>query len=69
MISIPVAIPRISVYKFKRHYLKKKKLFSIFFIAFPKCSWNVEHFETKDEYNTLKITKVIEPDRCSYLNV
>ena len=27
---------------------QKQKIFSGFFIAFLKCAWNLEHFETKD---------------------
>ena len=39
--------------KFKRHYLKNKKTFCGFFIAFLKCACNLEHFENKDEYHSL----------------
>ena len=49
----------ISRNKFKRHYLKNKRLFSIF-IAFLKCAWNLEHFEKKDEYPSLIISEIMD---------
>ena len=45
----------ISRNKFKRHYVKKKRLFGQFFIAFLKYACNLEHFEKKDEYPSLII--------------
>ena len=59
----------ISRNKFKRHYLKKKKNFCGFFIPFPKCAWNLEHFEKKDEYPSLIISEVMDCERGGYLNV
>ena len=47
MTSVPAAISRIYANIFKRHYLPKKKTFSEFFIAFPKCAWNLENFKKK----------------------
>ena len=47
---------------------KKQKTFSLFFIPFLKCALNLEHFEKKDEYSSLVISKVIDSERGSYLN-
>ena len=38
---------------------EKRKTFSGFFIAFPKCAWNLEHFEKKDECPSLIISEII----------
>ena len=59
----------ISRNKFKRYYLKNKKLFVYFFIAFLKCAWNLEHFEQKDEYPSLIISKIMDCERGGYLNL
>ena len=48
---------------------QKQKTFSVFFLAFLKCALNLEHFEKKDEYPSLVISKVIDPERGGYLNV
>ena len=48
---------------------QKKKTFSGFFLAFLKCALNLEHFEKKDEYPSLVISKVIDSERGGYLNV
>ena len=37
---------------------QKQKTFWGVFIAFLKCAWNLEHFETKDEYPSLIIYKL-----------
>ena len=58
----------ISRNKFKRHYLKNK-IFCEFFIAFLKCACNLEHFEKKDEYPSLIISKIMDCERGGYLNV
>ena len=47
---------------------QKQKTFSEFFIAFLECALNLEHFEKKDEYSSLVISKVIDSERGSYLN-
>ena len=60
---------KISRNKFKRHYLKNKKTFSRFFIAFLKCAWNLEHFEKKDEYPSLIISEMMYCERGGLLNV
>ena len=48
---------------------QKQKTFSEFFLAFLKCALNLEHFEKKDEYPSLVISKVIDSERGGYLNV
>ena len=48
---------------------KKQKTFSGFFIAFLKYALNLEHFEKKDEYPSLVISKVNDSERGGYLNV
>ena len=48
---------------------KKLNTFSGFFIAVLKCALNLEHFEKKDEYSSLVISKVINSERGGYLNV
>ena len=47
---------------------QKQKTFSGLFLAFLKCALNLEHFEKKDEYSSLVISKVIDSERGSYLN-
>ena len=44
-------------------------MFSGFFIAFPKCAWNLEHFQKKDEYSSLIIYEIFDAERRGYLNV
>ena len=48
---------------------QKQKTFSLFFIAFLKCALNLEHFEKKDEYPSLGISRNINFERGGYLNV
>ena len=48
---------------------QKRKTFSGLFLAFLKCALNLEHFEKKDEYSSLVISKVIDSERRSYINV
>ena len=59
----------ISRNKFKRHYLRNKRLFLKIFIAFLKCASNLEHFEKKDEYPSLIISEIMDYERGGYLNV
>ena len=47
----------------------KQKTFSEFFLAFLKYALNLEHCEKKDEYPSLVISKVIDSEGGSYLNV
>ena len=46
-----------------------KKIFSGFCFAFLKWALNLEHFEKKDEYPSLVISKFIDSERGGYLNV
>ena len=57
----------ISRNKFKRHYLKNKRLFVDFLLHF----WNVEfkHFQKKHEYPSLIISEIMDCERGGYLNV
>ena len=48
---------------------KEEKTFRGFFVAFPKCAWNLEHSEKKKEYPSLIITEIIASERDIYLNV
>ena len=48
---------------------EKQKTFSGFFIAFLKCKLNLEHFEKKDEYPSLVISRIFDSERDGYLNV
>ena len=48
---------------------KKQKTFSGLFLAFLKCALNLEHFEKKDEYSSLVISKVIDSERGGYITV
>ena len=59
----------ISHNKFKRHYLKNKRLFVDFLLHFWNCAWNLEHFEKKDEYPSLIISEIIDCERGGYLHV
>ena len=47
----------------------KENSFSGLFIAFLKCAWNLEHFQKKDEYPSLIISEIIDPERRGYLSV
>ena len=48
---------------------QKQKTFSGLFLPFLKCALNLEHFEKKDEYSSLIISKVIDSERGGYINV
>ena len=48
---------------------QKQKTFYGFFIPFLKCALNLEHFEKKDEYPNLVISRIIDSKRGDYLNV
>ena len=58
----------ISRNKFKRTYLKNKRL-SGFPIAFLICAWNSEHFGQKEEHPSLIISEMMDCERGGYLNV
>ena len=55
--------------QFQTPAYQKQKTFSGFFIAFPKCAWNLEHFQKKDEYPSLIISEIIDAKTRGYLNV
>ena len=48
---------------------QKQKTFSGLFIAFLKYSWNLEHFQKKNEYPSLIISEIIDAERRGYLTV
>ena len=48
---------------------QKQKTFSGLFLAFLKCTLNLEHFGKKDEYSILVISKVIDSEIGGYINV
>ena len=48
---------------------QKQKTFSGLFIAFLKCTWNLEHFQKKDQYPSLIISEIIDTESRGYLNV
>ena len=48
---------------------QKQKTFSGLFLAFVKCALNLEHFEKKDQYPSLVISRFIDSERGGYLNV
>ena len=55
--------------QFEAPFPQKQKTFSGFFLAFPKCALNLEDLEKKDEHLSLVISKVIDYEIGSYLNV
>ena len=55
--------------QFQTPLSQKQKTFSEFFIAFLKCTLNLEHFQKKDEDPSLIISRIIETERRGYLNV
>ena len=48
---------------------QKEKTFSGLFLGFLKCALHLEHFEKKDEYCSLVISKVIDSERGGYIKV
>ena len=54
--------------QFKTSLSQKGESFCEFFIAFPKCAWNLGHSE-KTECSTLIITEIIASERGIYLSV
>ena len=56
-------------HQFQTPWSRKQKIFSGFFIAFPKCAWNLEHFQKKDEYSRLIVSEIFGAQRRGYLNV
>ena len=47
---------------------QRQNIFTQFFLAFLKCALNLEHFEKKDEYPSLVISRIIDSERGGYLN-
>ena len=48
---------------------QERKPFSGFFIAFLKCSLNLEYLEKKDQSHSLSVTEIINSETSSYLKV
>ena len=55
--------------KLEEPFSQKQKTFSGLFLAFLKCALNLEHFQNKDEYPSLVISKVYDSERGDFLNV
>ena len=47
----------------------KLKSCSLLFIAFLKCTLNLEYFKRKDQSHSLSITEIINWEPGSYLNL
>ena len=47
---------------------QRQNIFTQFFLAFLKYALNLEHFEKKDEYPSLVISRIIDSERGGYLN-
>ena len=54
--------------QFQTSASQKQKIFSGFFIEFLKITWNLEHFQKKDEFSRLIISEIIDAERSGYLN-
>ena len=55
--------------QFQTPLSQKQKILWGFLFAFPKCAWNLEHFQKKDEYPSVIISEIIDAERRGYLNV
>ena len=55
--------------RFQTALSQKQRTFSVFFIAFLKCAWNLKPFQKKVEYPSLIISEIIDAQRRGYLNV
>ena len=55
--------------QFQTLFSQKQKTFSVFFVAFLKLAWNLEHFQKKYEYPSLIISEIIDAETRGYLNV
>ena len=55
--------------QFQTPLSQKQRTFSVFFIAFLKCAWSLQHFQEKVEYPSLIISEIIDAERRGYLNV
>ena len=68
MTSIPVAMQTFSQ-QVQTPLSQVEKTFCRFLFAFPKCAWNLEHSEKKEEYPSLIITEIIASKWDIYLSV
>ena len=48
---------------------QEEELFWGFFIQFPKCEWNLEDSEKKEEYPRLIMKEIIASERDIYFSV
>ena len=48
--------------QFEAPLSQKQKTYSGFFLAFLKCALNLEHFEKKDEYPSLFISRIMHSE-------
>ena len=48
---------------------QEENTFCQFSIEFPKCEWNLEHSEQKEEYPSLITNEIIGSERDVYLSV
>ena len=48
---------------------QERKTFSGFFIAFLKCTLNLQYVERKDQSHSLSITEIINSETSRYLKV
>ena len=55
--------------QFQTPLSQKQKTFRLFFIAFLKCAWDLEHFQKEQEYPSLIISEIIDAETRGYLNV
>ena len=55
--------------QFQTPWSQKQKTLSRSFNDSPKCAWNLEHFQKKDEYSSAIISEIIDAERRDYLNV
>ena len=55
--------------QFQTPLSQKQNSFSGFYIPFLKCTWNLEHFQKKDQYPSLIIPEIIYAEKRGYLNV
>ena len=55
--------------QFQTPLSQKQKTFSGYFFGLLEFSWNLEHFQEKDEYPSLIISEIIDAEKRGYLNV
>ena len=53
----------------QRPLSQKGMVVFIFWIAFLRCAWNLEHSQKKEGYPILNITEIIATERDVYLSV